>query len=720
MKSHSDISPDTPIDTLFRLNPLQIRGLKKLRITTVRDALYHFPSRYGNPLVRKSIAELRAGDKASIVAQVTSSRTLKAYRKRIPMAEVVLADESGEITAMWYHQAYMAKKVPEGHWATISGTVSNRKGTLYFANPEIAPASGTLESQSGSLFTDGSADDTLRLAPVYPESRGLSSLWLHHAIEQLLRERLHEQIEDPLPPELLEKYHLPSLATALIWIHAPKQGKDAETARKRFAFEEIFCIQLGRQLARQEYEQHTSYKTPLPKKERGEFVSRFPFPLTSAQQNAIETILNDVESPRPMLRLLEGDVGSGKTAVAATIAYAAVRSGYEVAYMAPTEILAKQHFESFIKYFKDDETRVGLITGSECRKFPSKISTEHHTHISKPQLLKWVANGEIPIIIGTHALIQKNVLFKKLALVIIDEQHRFGVNQRLTLAKKRNTAQPFPHLLSMTATPIPRTLALTLYGDLDLSLLDEMPAGRKPIITEIIHDADRAKMYEALRRELRAGRQAYVICPRIDEPDPDKELSLEAKSVTEEAKRLANDELRGFSLAVLHGKMKPTDKESVMSDFLAHRADVLVATSVVEVGVNVPNATVIVIEGAERFGLAQLHQLRGRVIRSNHQAYCFCATDSKSGKAKERLEAIKNAKNGFELSERDLEIRGPGELSGMKQWGISDVGMDAIKNIKMVEAARSEAQTLIAKDPILSAHPLLRARIASHGKIHFE
>jgi ATP-dependent DNA helicase RecG len=386
--------------------------------------------------------------------------------------------------------------------------------------------------------------------------------------------------------------------------------------------------------------------------------------------------------------------------------------------MVPTEILAKQHFESFIAYFKDHQIPIALITGNECRKFPSKINRDKWTSISRSQLLKWVANGEIPVVIGTHALIQKSVKFRELAYVIIDEQHRFGTAQRQSLVRKDSY---MPHLLSMTATPIPRTLALTIYGDLDLTLLDQMPHGRKPIITEIVLPNAREKVYEKVRQELAAGRQAYVICPRIDEPDPSKEMALQAKSVKEEAKRLKKKVFQEQEIDILHSKMKPDEKEKVMRRFLAHEIDILVATSVVEVGVNVPNATVILIEGAERFGLSQLHQLRGRVIRSNHQAYCFAFTETKADSSIARLKALKSAKNGFELAEYDLALRGAGELSGMRQWGVSDLAMEALKNIKMVEAARKEAKTLITEDRTLASLPELKARVERvHIETHFE
>ncbi|MDE2213263.1 MAG: DEAD/DEAH box helicase, partial [Patescibacteria group bacterium] len=390
----------------------------------------------------------------------------------------------------------------------------------------------------------------------------------------------------------------------------------------------------------------------------------------------------------------------------------------QVAYMAPTEILAKQHFESFIKYFEVMPLNIGLITGSGAYKFPSKVRKGSATSISRSQLLKWVSNGEIPILIGTHALIEKAVRFKHLGLVIIDEQHRFGTNQRRKLARKEKR---LPHLLSMTATPIPRTLALTFYGDLDLTLLDEMPEGRERCITEVIPPKKREKAYDRIRQELENGRQAYVICPRIDEPDPEKAFAIMAKSVKEEAKRLKRDIFPEYEIEILHSKMTSAEKDDVMRRFAEHTIDILVATSVVEVGVNVPNATVILIEGAERFGLAQLHQLRGRVMRSIHQAYCFAVTESTGEKTLQRLRAFVDAKNGFELAELDLRQRGAGALSGSRQWGLSDVGMQALDNLRLVEAARSEARALIEKDASLAAYPLLAQAVERRALTsHFE
>ena len=463
-----------------------------------------------------------------------------------------------------------------------------------------------------------------------------------------------------------------------------------------------------------------------------------------------------------MSRLIEGDVGSGKTFVAATVAYAVIKNttgtsrygdfgNLQVAYMAPTEVLATQLFENFIGYFEHTGISVALMTGSGCRKYPSKSARWENgsqvktwTTISKSQLLKWIKNGEIPIVIGTHALISKTVEFKDLGLVIIDEQHRFGTNQRMKLVKKHGHA---PHYLSMTATPIPRTLALTIYGDLDLSIIDEMPLGRKKVITEIVPENKRGDSYEKIKKELEAGRQLYVICPKIGEefgqsvsgsiteavePSTSKNLSRdllradgntlsELRTVNDEARRLKKDIFQNYNIDIMHSKMTKEKKEKVMKDFAEKKIDILVSTSVIEVGVNVPNATVIIIEGSERFGLAQLHQLRGRVIRSNYQSYCYLFADAKSNKTIDRLKALTKATNGFELAELDLQLRGAGLLSGDKQWGITDLGMEAIKNIKMVEAARTEAIRIVESDIDLKSSPLLsKTLLEKNLKLHFE
>jgi len=721
------------ITDIFRINDYQKKALKKLGLETINDLFYHFPARYGEQSETKNIQNLKAGDKAEIFGEIKKLKTSKAYRKKIPMAEGWLEDHSGKIKMVWFNQPYIAKMYQEGSLVKVQGKVAERNGEIYLSNPDIKNVSEIPDGAGNPLFQTSNENDFVSL-PVYQESRGINSGWFYHKIQKLFSQRFLDSIEDPIPEEILNKYNLPKLKTALIWIHSPKKKADALSARKRFAFEEIFFIQIQKQRDKLLYQKQPSFKVEKTDKEIRDFDKKFPFTPTKAQDQAVETILNDFKKEYAMSRLLEGDVGSGKTYVAAVTSYAVVTTpplklsrhgqaekqdfgNLQVAYMAPTEILANQLFESFIEYFKDIKIQVGLITSSGCKKFPSKVSSEKWTNISRSQLLKWVVNGEIPIILGTHSLIQKTVEFKNLAYVIIDEQHRFGTNQRRILTRKDKI---LPHFLSMTATPIPRTLALTIYGDLDLSLLDEMPKGRKQIITEIVRPENRAKAYEKVREQLREGRQVYVICPRIDEPDPKKVGAIIAKSVEAESERLKKEVFPEYEIKSLHGKMKPSEKEEIMKNFNSGEIDILVSTSVVEVGVNVPNATTIIIEGAERFGLAQLHQLRGRVLRSNHQAYAYIFSDTKGERTINRLEALRKAKNGFELAEYDLEFRGAGDLAGRKQWGITDLGMEAIKNLKMVEAARNEAQEILKKDFNLKKYPQIMEQVKKREAVHFE
>lgn len=711
-------STSNSLTTYFpRMKPDQKKALEKLGIRSVRDLLYHFPARYENTGPTGTIAGATTGSEVTLYGTIRKPEAKKSWKTKRPMAEAWLEDASGRIKLRWFSQPYIAKMLQDGMVVRATGKITGTGASLYLANPEIDKTPIEPSEVHDSLFTESISIDEQALYAIYPESKGVSSLWFLHAVKRLFEAKEHENILDPIPKEILEKYNLPTLATALVWIHAPRKNADAQSAKKRFAFEEVFSIQLASQMEKAKAEMETAQKVNVNRKALQEFVDSFPFPATDAQNRAIESIVKDFEKGHPMRRLLEGDVGSGKTAVAAATSYLVATSlpagrtsgSLQVAYMCPTEILAKQHFSTFVSYFKDHPIPIGLITGSECRKFPSKVPYEESAKISRAQFSKWVANGEIPIVIGTHALVYKSLEFENLAYAIIDEQHRFGkVHRQKLVRKEEGSDSSSPHLLSMTATPIPRTLALTIYGDLDLSLLDQMPLGRKPIITEVLSPASREKGYERVRTELVLGRQAYVICPRIDEPDPTKEMALMARSVKMEAERLKKEVFPGVSIDILHSKMTPADKEAVMKKFEDGKIKILVATSVVEVGVNVPNATAILIEGAERFGLSQLHQLRGRVIRSTNQAYCFLLPESYGPATRDRLKALTTAKDGFELAEYDLALRGAGQLTGARQWGISDIAMEAIQNIRMVEAAREEAKALIHKDPTLSKYPLLR------------
>lgn len=747
------------IENHFRIDVNQRKALSKLGLVTISDLLFYFPFRYTSISEFRHINTLEDGELVTIIGKVSNLKIKKGFKSKIPMGQATITDITGSINVIWFHQPYLAKMLKEDSTVKVTGKVSISKTYgLTLTNPEISKEDVLPIDVSDSLFNQ--TEDASRFGfPVYGETKGLTSKWIYHAINKILKQDFIKQIQDYLPKEILDKYKLPSLHTALIWIHTPLKKEHAEIARKRFAFEEVFFIQLSRLQERKRYEELYSYKLKIDNDDIKDFTSRFPFSPTNAQKNTIKIILEDLKNDKPMSRLIEGDVGSGKTFVAATIAYAVIKNhpvgldfgNVQVAYMAPTEVLATQLFENFVNYFDHTGISIGLITSSGCRKFPSKSASWENgsqirtwTSISRNQLLKWIKNGEIPIVIGTHSLISKSVDFEDLGLVIIDEQHRFGTNQRMKLAKKEGHS---PHYLSMTATPIPRTLALTIYGDLDLSIIDEMPAGRKKVITEIIPENKREQSYEKIRLELEAGRQLYVICPKIEEQDGEivtserlvsatartrgisqqrniralRSNNLEVKSVLSEAKRLKKDVFPNYEIATMHSKMSKQKKEQVMKNFEEHKIDILVSTSVIEVGVNVPNATVIIIEGAERFGLAQLHQLRGRVIRSTHQSYCYLFANAKADKTIDRLKALTKATNGFELAELDLQLRGAGLLGGDKQWGVSDLAMEAMKNIKMVEAARNEAKDIIEKDKDLKSFPILEKALKNKNlNLHFE
>jgi ATP-dependent DNA helicase RecG len=713
-----------PLKAHIRIDQEHAKALSRIGVETVYDLLRYIPVRYTSVSTLTLIKDATPQDRVTLYGTITNLTTKKSFRGGMPMAEGVLTDTTESIKVVWFNQAYIAKMVREGQYIALTGKITvSKSGVKTLSNPEIDKSTHLPIDAHRSLFSEGKDIEQDFIMPVYKETKGITSKWLYYAVQKCLSKNVLDEVQEYFSEELLARYNLPTLTTALVWAHTPKREKDAIVAKKRFAFEEVFFIQLDKAREQKAYRDMTSYPVAIEKGDIQTFIDRFSFVPTNGQMTVLDHILDDFAKPYPMSRLLEGDVGSGKTFVAAAASYAVIRNRpaqqtfgtLQVAYMAPTEILAGQHFESFISFFAGTGIQIALITGSGCKKFPSKVSPHEATDISRSQLTKWVANGEIAIVIGTHALISKNVVFKHLALAIVDEQHRFGTKQRSALAKKDTHS---PHFLSMTATPIPRTLALTVFGDLDLSVLDQMPSGRKPIKTTLVRPDGISSMYDLVRRELALGRQAYVICPRIQEPDEATEQRLSMKSVTQEASRLKATIFADARIGILHSKMTKAKKDEIMDAFLSHTIDILVATSVVEVGVNVPNATTIIIEGAERFGLSQLHQLRGRVMRGSHQPYCFLCVGTESDKSIDRLQALIDAKNGFELAELDLALRGAGDLAGAKQWGVSDIGMEAIKNIKMVEAARIEARALIARGDISDS--LARQEKLRGTKVHFE
>lgn len=716
-----------PLSNHLRIPKKQFAALKRLKLETVKDLLYYAPIRHTHVSNTTTINNAIVGGEVTLSGRLSNLKIGKTFKRKIPEAKAVLTDISGEtVFVRWLHQPYLGKMLRDGMNVQLIGILNKKNGKRMMINPRVAPLNDLPVDGSDSLFGDTETKELLGY-PIYKETRGLSSQWIFHAVSKLIKNGALENAADIIPEYILNTLKLPPLATAIVWLHMPKSKEHAEAAKKRFSFEEMLCIQLVKQQRRAQFlKQKGSIISPT-QQVVSDFTGRFGFTLTNAQQRVISEVLNDMQSGHPMQRLLQGDVGSGKTAVAATITHAVTSTfpksqhygALQVAYMAPTEVLATQLFEGFTTYFAHTPHRIALITGSGCRVFPSKVNAETWTNISKSQLLKWIANGEIAIVVGTHAVIGKKVAFKHLALAIVDEQHRFGVNQRFNLSKKQD---PPPHYLSMSATPIPRTLSLTLYGDLDLSVLDELPAGRKKVITQLHGTGERNDMYTHIAKELEAGRQAYVICPRIahdvkksevteeqwNELSPAKKNALSMKAAEDEARMLQNDIFQNYRIGVMHSKLNKTDKAAVMERFSNHEIDILVSTSVVEVGVNVPNATCMIIEGAERYGLAQLHQLRGRVVRSSKQAYCWlCTTKEPSAKSKERLEAFIAAEDGFAIAEYDLALRGPGALIGTQQSGLSDIGMSALQNAKLVSLAQQYAKQLIEEDAVLENFPVL-------------
>ncbi|MEX1063888.1 MAG: ATP-dependent DNA helicase RecG [Candidatus Paceibacterota bacterium] len=697
----------TPIDKLPKVGPRYSPRLKRLGVKTVRDLLWHFPARYEDYSNIVPIAEIKeAGTVAGIKGAVVEVRTTRVWQKRMSIVNAIIQDDSGLIRAVWYNQPYLERSLPEGTMISCAGKINADKKGLYFSNPQYE-----------KVYSDD-LTHTGRLVPIYPETRGITSKYIRFLIKPILAKL--EDMPDSLPAELVKKYKLPSIRKAINDIHFPKKIEYAELAKQRFALEELILFQLR---VLRDHRQLQTLKAPqvkFDKKLIAGFVKSLPFELTKDQRVSAYEILQDLERSYPMNRLLNGDVGSGKTIVALIAAYQAVAAGHQVAFMAPTEILAKQHYQT-IKSITDGNVAVGLLTGSEAKQWPIDEITEEK--ITKKIMNDKVSKGEVSIVIGTHAVIQKNVSFKNLGLVVIDEQHRFGVEQRMKLVKNRDLV---PHLLSMTATPIPRTLALTVYGDLDVSLLKEKPKGRQAIKTTVVPDKRRDEAHDFIEKQVEEGRQVFVVCPRIDLSKSDsvsrqKLLWSEVKAVTDEYEKLSQRIFPHRRVVMLHGKMTSAEKGRIMDDFKNGNLDILVSTSVIEVGVDVPNATIMMIESAERFGLAQLHQFRGRVGRGPHQSYCFLFTSSDTTATSRRLKAMEQTDDGFKLAEADLAIRGPGEFGGVKQSGVPDFAMATLTDMELIKKARLEARLLIRDDPTLKNSPQLLARLAEMQRLlHFE
>jgi ATP-dependent DNA helicase RecG len=703
-----------PIEKIPRIGPVYQKRLKRLGIKTIRDLFFHFPHRYEDFSKIIPISEIKLNETVCLKGRVLEIENTRTWKRRMILTKAIVEDKTGAIKIVWFNKPYVTKILKKGDEVSLVGKVSFGKEGVYLTNPVYEKIS----ENSDFIHTS-------RIVPIYPETEGLSSRWLRYILRPLLF-RLKEEIEDPLPEKIRNNYKLLPFKKAIWQIHFPDSLELAKKAQERFSFEEIFFISLFSLRERFIISKEKSLAIPINLSLIQDFVKSLPFKLTDAQRKSSWQILKDIEKPRPMNRLLEGDVGSGKTVVATIAALNVAKSGWQVAIMAPTEILAKQHFQGVSQLLENFKLGIALLTGKEDKIRSKKLKNEV-LEISRKRLLEKTGKGEIDILIGTHALIQDKVRFGKLALVVVDEQHRFGVEQRARLCQEKSYGKRLiPHLLSMTATPIPRTLALTIYGDLDLSLLDELPKGRKKIITKVIDPEMRNEAYEFIRKEVKKGRQVFVICPRIEAPNGEKKESditnwTEAKAVKEEYEKLSKKVFPDLKVGMLHGKMKTKEKEKIMKELKNKKIDILVSTSVVEVGIDIPNATVMMIEGAERFGLSQLHQFRGRVGRSRYQSYCFLFTDSSAKKTKARLKALLTSKNSFELAEKDLKIRGPGDFLGTRQWGIADMVMDSLRDVFLIEKTRQAAKEILEEGPSLKKYPLIRERIDSfRQKVHLE
>lgn len=728
------LPPETSIEKLPHMSAYFSARLKNLGVKTVLDLLFHLPVRYEDFKDIYPIVELVAGQEATVQGIVKKINFRRTWKNRLTITEAVIDDETGKIAAVWFNQPYIQNQIKIGKLVSLSGKIRESGGKLQFSSPNF------------EIINDPflPTKHTARIIPVYPETKGLTSKGIRHFVSIALLQV--SPITEFLPNSILKKHSFPTLKTALQNIHFPEHLEDAEEAKKRFNFEDLFLLQLFNLREQQELKKQNSPAIQTDIGEVKNIIGSLQFELTESQKKSLWEIIQDVEKSNPMNRLLQGDVGSGKTIVAAIAAILAAKNGLQVAFMAPTEILSRQHYETFKKTFSNLENGVALLTSGESKIY---YGLGLETEIKKEKLKKEIKDNKIKIIIGTHALIQKDVEIPSLALVIVDEQHRFGIRQRAALIKPPSSPVPWPqsgstgslpHFLSMSATPIPRTLSLTLWSNLDLSLISELPRNRKPIITKVVESQNRSKAYQFIREQIKKGRQAFVICPRIEKKDSEllaeksgssewkpkhsgryPDITLETKSVKEEYEKLSKKIFPDLKIGMLHGKLKPKEKEAVMTKFKNNETKILVATSVVEVGVDVPNATIMMIEGAERFGLAQLYQFRGRVGRGEHQSFCFLFTDSSGNSVKERLQSIVEAKNGLELAEKDLAIRGPGEFLGEIQTGMPDLAMKALQNPNLVKASREDAKILLATDPDLEKFPQLKNRLLSFNqKIHWE
>ncbi len=684
------IGLDSPITELPGIGPKYAKSLRRLGVNTIRDMLYLFPRRYNDFTSTKTISQLRYGEKVTIMGTIWDTQ-VRQTRTGKEIVTCVIGDGTATIKAVWFNQPYLAKRLRPGRQIVLSGKVDEYLGYLVFKSPEW-------ELLTKSLIHTGG------IVPVYPLTEGISARWMRRKMKQTV-DYWSKRLPDYLPRSVRERADLMDLETAISQIHFPDDMESLKRARRRLCFDEFFLIQMGVLRQRHAWRSQPGKPVEIDEELLRSFIDSLPFELTSAQKRALNEIVEDLRKDKPMSRLLQGDVGSGKTVVATAAMFVTAASGYQAAMMVPTEILAEQHYRTITELLENCRSRMadGELQAA-IRDLRISLLTGSLKPAEKERIRQGIASGEVDIVVGTHALIQEGVEFKDLGLAVIDEQHRFGVLQRATLRQKGKS----PHVLVMSATPIPRTLALTVYGDLDISVIDELPPGWREIKTKWLLPSERERAYSFLRSQVEKGRQAFIICPLIEESE-----KVEAKAAVEEYERLQEEIFPDLRLGLLHGRMRAEEKTEIMAAFKRGELDILVSTPVVEVGIDVPNATVMLIEGADRFGLAQLHQFRGRVRRGKYQSYCLLLAESPSIEGEERLRAIESIQDGFLLAEKDLEMRGPGEFFGTRQSGLPDLKLAKLSDVSILEQARAEALALFQEDPDLSKpeHKLLARKV---------
>jgi len=674
----------TPVEKLYLVGPARAKLLKNLGVDTLYDLLFYFPRTHQDLSKFTPINELQSGEHSNIKARILEIKSFRTKVRRFSLTQALVEDDSGAITCVWFNQPFLAKTLKQGEEFIFSGKITVSKNKLQLQNPVYE------EVKNEQVHTS-------RLVPMYPLTASLTQKQLRSVIKFYLDKT---PIPDYLPNDILKKEKLPPLNEAIKIFHFPDTYASLQFARNRLAFDEIFQTQIRVLQYKKQRELKNAANMPA-----GPFlnqkIKQLPYQLTDGQEQALSEILSDFERQFPANRLLEGDVGSGKTIIAALSMLVAAKNGFQAVLLSPTEVLASQHYANLLNLFKDDGLDPLIMTSAQTRI--------NGNPISRATALAALETGRSKIIIGTHSLIQPSIKFKNLSLTVIDEQHRFGVEQRSNLKVSNNS-----HLLTMSATPIPRTLALSIYGDLDISVLKELPAGRQKIVTKIVAEINRIKAYEFIAKQIANGRQAFVICPLIEESD-----KLGFKSAVQEYKKLSEQIFPNLNIGLLHGKLKPAEKELTMQKFKNNELQILVSTSVIEVGVDVPNATVMMIEGAERFGLAQLHQFRGRVGRSEHKSFCFLFSGDPNAEQNPRLQALVESNNGFELAEKDLEIRGSGDVYGTRQSGYT-FKIASLSNIEMVQRSRRLAEEILEKDLELIQYPALKEKIEKSPTVHLE